>query len=45
MKIDFDGKTIVFSTGDGIFIPAGEKYKHKGTVLTDTVKIILVEDA
>ncbi len=45
MKIDFNGKTIVFGTGDGVFIPAGEKHKHKGTVLTDAVKIILVEDA
>jgi quercetin dioxygenase-like cupin family protein len=45
MKIDFDGKTVVFGAGDGIFIPAGERHKHKGTVLTDTVKIILVEDA
>ena len=35
MKIDFDGKTVVFSTGDGVFIPAGEKHKHKGTVLTN----------
>jgi quercetin dioxygenase-like cupin family protein len=45
IEIDFDGKTIVFGPGDGIFIPAGKEHKHKGTVLTDTVKIILVEDA
>ena len=45
MEIDFDGKVIVFGPGDGVFIPAGEKHKHKGRVLTDTVKIILVEDA
>jgi len=44
MEIDFDGNIIVFGPGDGIFIPAGEKHKHKGHVLTDTVKIILVED-
>jgi len=41
-EIDFDGKTIVFSPGDGVFIPAGEK--HKAKVLTDTAKAILVED-
>ncbi len=45
MKIDFNGKTVAFGTGDGVFIPAGEKHKHKGTALTNAVKIILVEDA
>ena len=44
MEIDFDGKVIMFCPGDGLFIPAGEKHKHKATVLTDTLKIILVED-
>jgi ethanolamine utilization protein EutQ (cupin superfamily) len=42
MKIDFDGKAIVFSPGDGVFIPAGKK--HRAKVLTDAVKAILVED-
>jgi quercetin dioxygenase-like cupin family protein len=45
MEIDFDGKKEVFATGDGLFIPAGEKHKHKGRVLTNKVKAILVEDA
>ena len=45
MEIDFDGKVIQFGPGDGVFIPAGEEHKHKGRVLTDTVKVILVEDA
>ncbi|MHC5059938.1 MAG: cupin domain-containing protein [Planctomycetota bacterium] len=44
MEIDFDGKVILFGPGDGIFIPAGQKHKHKGRVLTDKVKAILVED-
>ncbi len=44
MEIDFNGNIIVFGPGDGIFIPAGEKHKHKGRVLTSTVKAVLVED-
>jgi quercetin dioxygenase-like cupin family protein len=44
MEIDFDGKVIVFGPGDGLFIPAGEKHKHKAIVSTDKLKIILVED-
>ena len=43
MEIDFDGKVILFGPGDGLFIPAGQKHKHKGRVLTDKVKAILVE--
>ena len=42
MEIDFDGKTLAFGPGDGVFIPAGEK--HKAKVLTDTATAILVED-
>ena len=45
MEIDFDGEKEVFGPGDGVFIPAGEKHKHKGRVLTNKVKAILVEDA
>ena len=45
LEIDFGGKVIVFGPGDGVFIPAGEKHKHKGKVLTDKVKAILVEEA
>jgi quercetin dioxygenase-like cupin family protein len=44
VEIDFDGKKEVFGPGDGIFIAAGEEHRHKGRVLTDTVKAILVED-
>jgi len=45
LEVNFDGKVIVFGPGDGLFISAGEKHKHKGRVLTDVVKIILAEDA
>ena len=44
MAIDFNGKIVMFGPGDGLFIPAGEKHKHKAKVTTDTLKIILVED-
>ena len=44
MEIDFDGKKEVLSPGDGIFIQASQEHKHKGRVLTDKVKAILVEE-
>jgi quercetin dioxygenase-like cupin family protein len=45
MEIDFNGSVIVFGTGDGVFIPAGQVHKHKARVLSDKVKAIIVEDA
>ena len=44
MEIDFDGRVVLFEAGDGLFIPAGQEHKHKGKVLTDVVRLLLVED-
>jgi quercetin dioxygenase-like cupin family protein len=44
MEIDFGRKKEVFGPGDGVFIPPGQKHKHKGRVLTEKVIAILVED-
>ncbi len=43
IEIDFNGNVIVFGQGDGVFILAGEKHRHKARVITDKVKAILVE--
>ncbi len=45
MDVDFDGIISRFSAGDGLFIPAGPKSRHKVYVITDVVRLILVEDA
>lgn len=44
LEIDFDGQTVVFNPGNGVFIPPGEQHKHKGRAVTDVVRMILVED-
>ncbi|MCK5114644.1 MAG: cupin domain-containing protein [Phycisphaerae bacterium] len=44
VEIDFDGKVVLYNAGDSILIPAGEKHKHKARVLSEVVKIFLVED-
>lgn len=44
MEIDFDGKKVVFGAGDGVFIPKGKNHRHKANILTDVVKVFLVED-
>ena len=45
MDLDFEGETVRFSRNDGLFIPAGEDTRHKANVLSDVVRLILVEDA
>jgi len=44
MEIDFNGELVSFVPGDGLFIPAGEESKHLAKVLTEVVRVILVED-
>ena len=43
-EIEFDNDVQVFEPGNGVFIPAGREHRHLGRVLTDTVKVIFVED-
>ncbi len=43
-EINFSGRVIEYGPGDGIFIPAGGEHKHMARVLTDAVKLVLVED-
>jgi hypothetical protein len=45
MEIDFNGNKEIFGPGDGVFILTGKENKHKARVLTDKVKVILVEEA
>ncbi len=44
MEIDFNRKMVIFGPGDGLFIPAGEQHQHKARILTDVLKVILIED-
>ena len=44
LEVNFSGNIVVFNKGDGLFIPAGEKNKHKGRALTKIVRMIFVED-
>jgi len=43
-EIRFEGETTVFNAGDGVFIPPGPEHKHMGTVLSDMVRVVFVED-
>jgi glyoxylate utilization-related uncharacterized protein len=43
-EIDFNGKIIKYSKGDGIFIPGGDEYKHKANILSKKVIVFLSDD-
>lgn len=43
-EIEFENETQIFRKGDGVFIPDGEQHKHKAKVLSESVKVIFVED-
>lgn len=44
LEVNFNGNIVIFNTGDGLFIPAGEKDKHIGKPLTKVVRMLFVED-
>lgn len=43
-EIEFDDRTEIFETGDGVFIPEGERFRHRARVLSPTVRVVFVED-
>jgi hypothetical protein len=42
VEVDYDGETVSYKKGDGLFIPRG--CAHKARSLTPVVQLILVED-
>ncbi len=45
LDVDFDGNAVRFAAGDGIFIPSGEEHRHKAKVVSDVVRLVLMEHA
>lgn len=43
-EIRFDDETVIYESGDGVFIPAGRQHRHMGRALTDVVRCVFVED-
>jgi len=44
MEITFDGDKVVFSPGDGVFIPDGKEHRHMATILSEKAVLIMVEN-
>jgi quercetin dioxygenase-like cupin family protein len=43
-RLQFQHSQTLLTAGNGVFIPPGEEHKHKLTVLSKTVKVVLVEE-
>ena len=43
-SLEFDSGSVVFETGDGVFIPDGAAHRHMGRALTPVVRVVFVED-
>ena len=44
LVIDFDGNFVSYKQGDGVYIPAGGKNRHKAKALTHVARIVFVEE-
>ena len=42
ISIDFNGRTITFNAGNGLFIPRGEENKHKGKIAKGGKALIIL---
>jgi quercetin dioxygenase-like cupin family protein len=45
LDLHYEDQVVHFRAGDGAFIPAGDDHKHKASVVSDIVRLVLVEDA
>ena len=43
-ELTLAGQTVLLKAGDGIFIPAGDEHKHMLRVLSERVRVVLVEE-
>jgi quercetin dioxygenase-like cupin family protein len=44
LDINFNGTSVSYNSGDAIFIPEGEKHKHKAHIVADTVTVFAVDN-
>jgi quercetin dioxygenase-like cupin family protein len=44
LEIEFTNEKIIYKKGVGVFIPEGDEHKHRGRSVTNTVKVIFVEE-
>ena len=43
-EIEYANEKLVYKTGDGVFIPDGPEHKHRARAVSESVKVIFVED-
>ena len=43
LEVKFENETLIFSEGDGVLIPDGEKHKHIPKAIIDSVQLLSIE--
>jgi ethanolamine utilization protein EutQ (cupin superfamily) len=43
LEIEYENARIMYNQGDGIFIPDGPEYKHRGRVLSERALVFFLE--
>ena len=43
-EIIYSNERLIYKEGDGVFIPGGPVHKHKGRAITESTKVLFVED-
>lgn len=44
LEIDFNGTTVAYSAGDGLYIPAGSASAHRAVSIIPGTRLFMVED-
>ncbi len=44
MEVEFDSQVMTYRAGDGLYIPAGEEKRHRPRAISETVRLLLIED-
>ena len=44
LEVEYRSEKVVYQTGDGVFIPDGKAHKHRAKVISESVKVIFVEN-
>jgi len=43
-EIEYPEETVIYKSGDGLFIPEGEKHRHRARAISESVTAFFVEE-
>ncbi len=45
LSISFDGEILAFAAGDGLFIPAGARHRHRAVAIAEGTLLLMIEES